>query len=62
MCASADSTVTFTDRSQVFAFFLGFLFQSIQMTFATFGLGVAAILVVCGLIPLHDAERKFVCG
>jgi xanthine/uracil/vitamin C permease (AzgA family) len=36
--------------SQVFSFFLGFLFQSIQVTFASFGLGVAAILVVSGLI------------
>ncbi|KAF8466104.1 hypothetical protein DFH94DRAFT_698604 [Russula ochroleuca] len=29
----------------VFSFFLGFLFQSIQVTFVTFGLGAAAILV-----------------
>jgi hypothetical protein len=34
----------------VFSFFLGFLFQSIQVTFVTFGLGAAAILVVSGLI------------
>ena len=53
MCASADFTVTVTDLTQVFAFFIGFLFQSIQVTFATFGLGVTAILVVCGLISLH---------
>jgi len=39
-----------SDVSQIFSFFIGFLFQSIQVTFATFGLGVAAILVVRGLI------------
>ena len=32
--------------SQIFAFFLGFLFQSIRVTFGVFGLGLAAILVV----------------
>jgi hypothetical protein len=37
---------TSSDLSQVFSFFIGFLFQSIQVTFVTFGLGVAVILVV----------------
>jgi hypothetical protein len=45
--------VTFSDLSQVFSFFIGFLFQSIQVTFVTFGLGVAVILVVRGLILPH---------
>jgi hypothetical protein len=36
--------------SQIFSFFLGFLFQSIQVTFGVFGFGVAAILVVRALI------------
>jgi len=58
--ASADFTLTFS-VSQIFSFFIGFLFQSIQVTFVTFGLGVAAILVVCGLIPPHRADRKFAC-
>ena len=44
------STLTCSDVPQVFSFFIGFLFQSIQVTFATFGLGVAAILVVCGSV------------
>ncbi|KAI9448745.1 microsomal signal peptidase [Lactarius psammicola] len=30
----------------IFAFFLGFLFQSIQMTFMVFGLGVSVVLAV----------------
>ncbi|KAH9966994.1 microsomal signal peptidase [Russula compacta] len=33
----------------VFSFFIGFLFQSIQVTFVVFGLGVAAILAL--IIP-----------
>jgi hypothetical protein len=32
--------------TQIFSFFLGFLFQSIQVAFGIFGLGIAAILVV----------------
>ena len=58
--ASADFALMCSDVSQIFSFFIGFLFQSIQVTFATFGLGVAAILVVCGLFDtfLWRAERK----
>ncbi|KAI9439141.1 microsomal signal peptidase [Lactarius indigo] len=33
----------------IFAFFLGFLFQSIQMTFTVFGVGVGLILAI--IIP-----------
>ncbi|KAH9995285.1 microsomal signal peptidase [Russula vinacea] len=40
----------------VFSFFLGFLFQSIQVTFASFGLGVAAILVL--VIPPWSIYNK----
>ncbi|KAF8497894.1 microsomal signal peptidase [Russula emetica] len=40
----------------VFSFFIGFLFQSIQVTFATFGLGVAAILVL--VIPPWSMYNK----
>lgn len=31
---------------QVFAFFLGFMFQSIQVTFTVLGLGVCVVFVV----------------
>ena len=31
---------------QIFAFFLGFMFQSIQVTFGVLGLGVGVIFVV----------------
>jgi len=30
----------------IFAFFLGFMFQSIQVTFMVFGLGVAVVFVM----------------
>jgi hypothetical protein len=43
--------------SQIFSFFLGFLFQSIQVTFGVFGFGVAAILVVRDLI-FPDREKE----
>ncbi|KAH9173165.1 microsomal signal peptidase subunit [Lactarius sanguifluus] len=33
----------------IFAFFLGFLFQSIQMTFMVFGVGVGVVLAI--IIP-----------
>ena len=56
-------TLTCSDVSQVFSFFIGFLFQSIQVTFGTFGLGVAAILVVCGLIISYGVlNEKFACA
>jgi hypothetical protein len=51
------------DLSQLFCFFLGFLFQSIQLTFVTFGLGVAVVLAVCALKPPHGMlNEKFACA
>ncbi|KAI0269660.1 microsomal signal peptidase [Russula aff. rugulosa BPL654] len=40
----------------VFAFFIGFLFQSIQVTFITFGLGVTAIFAI--IIPPWSMYNK----
>ncbi|KAI0274167.1 microsomal signal peptidase subunit, partial [Russula aff. rugulosa BPL654] len=42
----------------VFAFFIGFLFQSIQVTFITFGLGVTAILRYVIIIPPWSMYNK----
>jgi Microsomal signal peptidase 12 kDa subunit (SPC12) len=36
--------------SQIFAFFVGFLFQSIQVTFVLFGFGGVAVLAVRHLV------------
>jgi len=36
--------------SQIFAFFIGFLFQSMQLTFVVVGFGGVAVLAVRGLM------------
>jgi len=46
----ADLVFSFVYLFQVFSFFVGFLFQNIQVTFVVFGLGVVAILVVCEFV------------
>jgi hypothetical protein len=47
---------------QIFCFFVGFLFQSIELIFWIFGLGTAVILVVCDLMfPNSIFTELLVC-